>query len=86
MKDNTRTFESFDFYKCTEDTWYSLNDILQKIPWEDKGNPTLNLEHFYDSTLQSCIASGVPMKILRKGCKNQYYRQRRSIFRKIKRL
>ena len=86
MKDNTRTFESFDFYKCTEDTWNSLNDILQKIPWEDKGNPTLNLEHFYDSTLQSCIASGVPMKVLRKGCKNQYYRQRRSIFRKIKRL
>jgi len=88
MKECAFSFESFDFYKCTEDIWIRLNEILERIIWEDKGNPTLNLEHFYQSTLHACIEAGVPVKITkRKMCyKNKHSRNRRAIFRKIKRL
>ena len=53
--------------------------------WRDAGNPTENLKIFYNNTLQSCLEAGIPLKVVNKKPKNKFFRQRRAIFRQMKR-
>ena len=79
------TFDSFAWFKCTDEDWKRLNEIIITKDFNDQGSPDQNLSKFYTNMLDSCKEANMPTKSTKNQFSNKFKQKRRTIFRKMKR-
>ena len=77
-------FSRYNYFKCGEEDWKRLRDVLHDVEWKLTNDPEQDLMNFYSVMLEASSQAKIPIHVA--GLKKKKSRLRRVHFRRIAKL